>query len=602
MDLTSYKARNAASPEDALQEVYARVERYPDPAVWIYRLSRDAVLAQLRAATLRLGKGIAQPLLGVPFAVKDNMDVAGLPTTAACPKYAYVASRTATAVQRLLDAGAILIGKTNLDQFATGLVGVRSPYGACRNTFDDRYIAGGSSSGSAVAVAAGLVSFSLGTDTAGSGRVPAAFNNIVGLKPTRGLVSAAGIVPACRTLDCVSVFALTCTDACQVLEIIAGHDEADPFSRRAPLPWRTARMPTKFRFGVPHEDLEYFGNAHYAALYEDAIVRLRQLGGVPVAVDLEPFREAAALLYGGPWVAERYAAVKGLIESDPDALLPVTRTILQRAKLIGAVETFEAMYRLAAIQAAAERAWSKMDVMLLPTAGTIYTRAEVDADPIQLNTHLGTYTNFVNLLDCSAIAVPSGLTKQGLPFGVSLIASAWCDGKLWRLGEMLHRSTNLTLGATGHAMPSTRATSEPALPSGGVCLAVVGAHLSGQPLNWQLTRRGALLVKTCRTAAAYRLYALTHCSPPKPGLVRAPAGQPGAAIEVEVWLMSEEAFGGFVATIPAPLGIGVLALEDGTQVQGFICEPYGTENANDISHYGGWRAYLADVYPPQPQV
>ena len=594
MDLRSVMAAIAHSPEGVLEEVLRRVGVCADDAVWIHRLSRDHVHQQLAGAKARKAGGASLPLFGVPFAVKDNIDVAGLPTTAACPDFSHIAAKTATSVQRLIDAGAILIGKTNLDQFATGLVGTRSPYGACRNVFDDRYISGGSSSGSAVAVAAGLVTFSLGTDTAGSGRVPAGFNNIVGLKPTRGLVSASGVVPACRSLDCVSVFALTCDDAATVLQVMAGHDATDSFSRIAPLNWAMSQPATTWRFGIVKQHAKFFGNAEYAAEYDAAIARIIVLGGTAVEVDYEPFAQAASLLYGGPWVAERYAAIADFIERRPQSLLPVTRSIIEKATQITAVQTFNAMYELTALRAQADHIWRQLDLLLLPTAGTIYTHAEVEADPMQLNANLGCYTNFVNLLDCAAIAVPSGMTKSGLPFGVTLVAPAWRDAMLWKLGARYHAETKLSLGATGHAMPATEVATPGKAPAPGfVRVAVVGAHLSGQPLNWQLTQRNATLVRTCRTAPVYRFYALTNSAPLKPGLVRVPGGEKGHAIEVELWDMPHEAFGSFVNEIPAPLGIGTLTLEDQTTVKGFVCEPYGVVGTTEISHLGGWRAYLA---------
>ncbi len=588
--------RLRASPEAVIDDVLRRRDEYADPAVWIHRLSREQVLGQLEAARSTARAGVAQPLLGVPFAVKDNMDVAGLPTTAGCPDFSYIATRTAAAVQRLHDAGAILVGKTNLDQFATGLVGTRSPFGACKNTFDPRYISGGSSSGSAVAVAAGLVSFSLGTDTAGSGRVPAAFNNIVGLKPTRGLVSTAGVVPACRSLDCVSIFSLTCDDAVRILRLVAGIDDADAFSRPAPPNWASLAMPRAWRFGIPRGAMQFFGYDDYARLYAAAIDRMAALGGTCVEVDYEPFAQAAQLLYGGPWVAERYAAIKPFIERSPQSLLPITRSIIEKARQLTAVEAFEATYRLAELRAQADRVWRDVDVLLLPTAGTIYTHDLVAADPLRLNTNLGHYTNFMNLLDCCGIAVPAGLTGGGLPFGVTLAAPAWRDALVGAIGQWMQEAAALPMGATGHAMPTSppASRSSPAQPAAGhVHLAVVGAHLTGQPLNWQLTEHHAVKVRACRTAPLYRLFALADTTPPKPGLVRVNRGDAGHAIEVEVWDISQPGLGRFMTNIPPPLGIGTLTLEDGQAVRGFICEPCALEGATDISRFGGWRSYLA---------
>jgi allophanate hydrolase len=538
------------------------------------------------------------PLYGVPFAVKDNIDVEGRPTTAACPAFAYTASDSATVVRKLCNAGAILVGKTNLDQFATGLVGTRSPYGACRNPFDARYISGGSSSGSAVAVAAGLVSFALGTDTAGSGRVPAAFNNIVGWKPTRGRVSTAGFVPACRSLDCPSVFALTCDDAATVARVASGFDAADPYSR-PPEEFAAAapEFPGKFRFGIPADNqLEFFGNGAGPVLFRQAAQRMEELGGVAVSIDYAPFLAAAKLLYEGPWIAERLAAIRGFHAAHADAILPVTRSIIGGAARTSAVEAFEGQYELRRISRLAQEQWRRMDVLLLPTAGRIYTIDDVQREPLQLNRNLGYYTNFVNLLDLAAVAVPNGFEPGGLPNGVTLIGPMGTDDALLKLAGRFHRATGLTLGATGNPMPAPPAapieTAPPAAASpAGVQLAVVGAHLSGMPLNHQLTDGGGKLVRACRTAARYRLYALPGTTPPKPGLVRAAAG--GGAIDIEVWELSAEAFGKFVAAIPPPLGIGTIELEDGSLVKSFLCESYVTDAAPEITALGGWRQYMA---------
>lgn len=582
----AYRAGGLA-PDRVAEEVLARIARHRDNPIWISLVPERELLARAAALARDARARERLPLYGLPFAVKDNIDVAGMPTTAACREFAYTPSRSATAVDRLLDAGAMLVGKTNLDQFATGLVGARSPYGAVRNAFDPAFIAGGSSSGSAVAVALGLASFALGTDTAGSGRVPAGFNNVVGLKPTRGLVSTAGVVPACRTLDCISVFALTCADARAVLEVLDAADPADEFARES----RAAAWGPDgaFRFGVPREDaLRFFGDRDYARLFDAAVGRLRGLGGTPVAIDLAPFLGAAELLYDGPWIAERYAALRGFLDRRPEAVLPVTREVIDTARRYTAADAFEAAYRLAALKRDTAGVWATVDVLLLPTAGTIYRIAEVEADPIGLNANLGRYTNFVNLLDLAAVAVPSGFRSDGLPFGVTLVARALRDRWLAWLGDRYHRATGAKLGATDVALPAA-APSRPREPET-VQVAVVGAHLSGQPLNGQLTERGAALVRTCRTAPLYRLYALPGANPPKPGLVRA---APGASIEVEVWQMPLAGYGSFVAGIPAPLGIGTLELEDGSRVQGFVCEAHATATALDISEYGGWRAWLA---------
>jgi allophanate hydrolase len=533
-------------------------------ATWILKISPD----QRRSSS-------AGPLAGKTFAVKDNIDVAGLPTTAACPEFAYVARETAPAVQRLIDAGAVLVGKTNLDQFATGLVGVRSPYGVPGNAFNADYIPGGSSSGSAVAVATGQVDFSLGTDTAGSGRVPAAFNNLFGLKPTKGLISTRGVVPACRSLDCVSIFSRTAAEARSVLDVMRGFDAADPFSRPASPPPRA--MPRSFercRIGVPRaSQLEFFGNDEAAALFHAFLSRARDLGGEISEIDFAPFLETARLLYEGPWVAERYAAIREFIERKPEALHPVTRQIIGGATRHRAVEAFQAYYRLQELRRAVAPVWSEIDVLLTPTAGTIYKVSEVEADPVRLNSNLGYYTNFMNLLDLAAVAVPAGFQANGLPFGVTLAAPAFTDEALIQLAEIAHGG----------------ASSASAAAQGTIALAVCGAHMSGLPLNHQLTERGARLARTCRTAPGYRLYALTDFSPPRPGLVRA---EGGAAIEVEVWDLPAQHFGSFMAGIPAPLGIGTVALEDGGEVKGFLCEAHAVRSAREITLLGSWRRFL----------
>jgi len=572
------------SPVALLEEVLARLEGEDAHHIWIERLPREAVLAYARALE---GRDPAElPLYGIPFAIKDNIDLAGTPTTAACPAFAYRPEQSAHVVQRLIDAGAIPLGKTNLDQFATGLNGTRSPYGACRNAFDPDYIAGGSSSGSAVAVALGQVSFALGTDTAGSGRVPAAFNNLVGLKPTRGLLSTRGVVPACRTLDCVSIFALHAADAEAVLAAAADYDPRDAQAR----PGRPeAPFPPRFRFGVPRADqLAFFGDDAGAKLFAEAVGRLEGLGGRAVTIDFSPFLEAARLLYEGPWVAERYAAIRDFFDTRAEDVLPVIRTIIGQGRDFDAAQTFSGFYRLAELRRAAEAVMASVDLMLTPTAGRIYTIEALQADPIRRNSELGYYTNFMNLLDFAAVAVPAGFTPGGLPFGVTLFAPAFRDRALLALAARLHAALGGTMGATGWPLPTVDV---PEPREGIIEVAVAGAHLEGLPLNGQLTGRGAWLVERTRTSPDYRCYALAGGPPFRPGLIRVDEG--GAAIEVEVWAVPAEQFGSFVAGIPAPLGIGRVTLEGGREVSGFICEPRGIEGAEDITAFGGWRAYLA---------
>ena len=573
------------TPEKLVAEVLRRVEEACHPHVWIAKTSRERLLEMARALP---SKPTAElPLYGVPFAIKDNIDLAETPTTAGCPEFSFVPAESAAVVQRLIAAGALPIGKTNLDQFATGLVGVRSPQGACESVFDKNYISGGSSSGSAVAVAAGMVAFSLGTDTAGSGRVPAAFNNIVGHKPTRGLLSNRGVFPACRSLDCVSIFAGSCHDAQAVLDVAAGFDAADAYSR--PRPKWGVNFAEKFRFGVlPAGQREFFGEVEAGTLYEQAIARLRELGGEAVEFDYTPFLEAARLLYAGPWVAERRWALGKFFDEKPADIHPVVREIIGGAAKHDAVAAFDAQYKLQTLIQKTRAVWQQLDVLLLPTTGTTYRIADVLADPIKLNSNLGHYTNFVNLLDLAALAVPAGFRAgNGLPFGVTLIGPAFSDDALLALGARYHQALGGSVGATAAKISDQPLPKE---KNEGVLLAVVGAHLRGQPLNHQLTSRRARFVRATRTSPHYRLYALANTQPPKPGLRRV-VEKLAQGIEIEIWALDEAAFGSFVAEIPAPLGIGTLELEDGGSVKGFLCEPIGLEGARDITEFGGWRAF-----------
>ncbi|MFZ1990821.1 MAG: allophanate hydrolase [Alphaproteobacteria bacterium] len=580
-------ASGALTPVGVANECLRRADAYADPAVWITRAPADKVLERAEWLAARKELAATLPLYGIPFAVKDNIDCARLPTTAACPAFAHTPERNATVVTRLIDAGAILIGKTNLDQFATGLVGTRSPLGAPRSVFNAEYISGGSSSGSAVAVAAGLVSISLGTDTAGSGRVPAAFNNIVGVKPTRGLLSATGVVPACRSLDCVSVFALTISDASAVRAVAEAYDAADPYSRVA----ARRALPTEyFRFGILAERArEFFGNADYASLYRAAIENLKALGGEAVEIDFAPFRETGALLYDGPWVAERYAAIKSFIAEHEEAMDPTVRRIITGARKLSATAAFEGQYRLAALKQKADAEWQRADVLLLPTVPTHYKVSEVEADPIETNKRLGLYTNFVNLLDYCAVAVPAGFGANGLPFGVTLIAPAFADASLAVIADRLHKRVEAGLGKNRGAPIESPPPKAPAPET--IEIFVVGAHLSGMPLNHELTALGGRLSRAANTAPCYRLLVLPNSTPPKPGLLRTSATQANG-IAGEVWSLTPEAFGRFVAKIPAPLGIGKLALEDGTEVSGFLCEAFALDGAKEITALGGWRRYV----------
>jgi len=578
------------SPAQSVARSFQRIRDHDDPAVFISLRDEADVLKEANALAAKDAARL--PLFGVPVAVKDNIDVQGLPTTAACPAFAYMPARDATAVAKLRAAGAIIIGKTNLDQFATGLVGVRSPYGIPINPIRGDLIPGGSSSGSAVAVSAGMVPLALGTDTAGSGRVPAMLNNIVGLKPSLGMISTTGVVPACRTLDCVSVFALTTDDAVTALAAMTSPDATDPFSRDRPLNQITP-MPGKLRLGVPRNgQLIYFGDKASEAAYGDALKRWTALGAALVEFDLEPFYEAARLLYEGPWVAERYLVIRDLLASAPNSIHPVTREIAAAGARLTAADTFAALYRLQGLRKVAERTFSGIDALVLPTAPTAYTTAQVLANPIELNSRLGTYTNFVNLLDLCGLALPAAIKSNGVPFGITLLAPAGRDALLASIGRVFHADTRLSMGAKSltqpplAALPVREATDE-------IPIAVVGAHLSGMVLNRELTALGGRLLESATTAPDYRLYALST-TPPKPGMLRVEAGA-GTSIALEVWSLSASAFGQFVAAIPPPLSVGTIRLMDGRGVKGFIVEPAAITDARDISEFGGWRAYMAEA-------
>jgi allophanate hydrolase len=579
------------APAQTVARSYQRIRDYNDPAVFIsLRDEKDAIAEADKLA--RQTDAAHLPLYGVPVAVKDNIDALGFPTTAACPAFSFTPVHDSTAVAHLREAGAIIIGKTNLDQFATGLVGVRSPYGIPKNPIREDLIPGGSSSGSATAVSAGLVPLSLGTDTAGSGRVPAMLNNIVGLKPSLGMISTAGVVPACRTLDCISVFALTVDDAALALSVMAGLDPADPFSRDRPLSAITP-FPANVRLGVPRNgQLIFFGDKKAEAAYGEALQRWRALGATLVEFDLEPFYETARLLYEGPWVAERYLVIRNLLASAPDAIHPVTREITAAGARLTAAETFSALYRLQGLRRIAERAFAHLDAMVLPTAPTAYSTAQVLANPIELNSRLGTYTNFVNLLDLCGLALPAAMRPDGIPFGITLLAPAGRDAWLASIGRVFHADTKLTVGAKGVAQPPL-ATLPASAVGDEIPIAVVGAHLSGMALNSELTALNGRLLEATTTAPDYKLYALAT-TPPKPGMLRVEAGK-GAAIELEIWALSASAFGKFVNAIPPPLSIGTVRLADGRGVKGFLVEPEVLGQARDITAYGGWRKYMAET-------
>ncbi|WP_373187947.1 allophanate hydrolase [Halopseudomonas sp.] len=570
------------TPRTALEQLHVQLDGQ-DPA-FIHVLSTAELGAQLDALEA-LPDASQLPLYGIPYVVKDNIDVAGLPTTAACAEYAYTAKADSTCVARLRAAGAVVLAKTNLDQFATGLVGTRSPFGAVPNSFDSKYISGGSSSGSSVSVARGLVPFSLGTDTAGSGRVPAAFNNLVGLKPTRGRFSTTGVVPACRSLDCVSIFALNVADAEAVAGVMEGFDATDGYSR--PAPAAASLLPVKPRLGIP-ASLPWFGDSQYAAAWEASLAKLQALGVELVELDYTPMQQLAELLYGGPWVAERYAAVSEFMDAHADLMNSVVRGILAQAQNFTATDTYKAEYRRADLARTIQALMGSVDALVVPTTPRMPTLEEVEQDPVGVNSQLGTWTNFVNLADCSALALPAGLREDGLPFGITLIGGAWQDGSLAEFGRRWEAFAPWKAGATDRTLPASVVATQ--APAGHVRLAVVGAHLSGMPLNTQLTERHARFVESTFTAGNYRLYALPNTTPPKPGLIRA---SEGAAIAVELWDVPVDLFGSFVALVPAPLGIGTLTLQDGREVKGFICEGAAVDGATDITHLGGWRAYIA---------
>jgi allophanate hydrolase len=581
--------RSGAAPEETIARTFARIRQHNDPAIFITLRDEKDVIAEAKALA---AKGdMSLPLYGVPFAVKDNIDIGGMPTTAACPDFAYTARKDATCVARLRAAGAIPIGKTNLDQFATGLVGVRSPYGVPRNTFDAKIIPGGSSSGSGVAVAAGLVPLALGTDTAGSGRVPAGLNNIVGLKPSLGAISTAGLVPACRTLDCPSVFALTVDDAWAAFAVMAGPDIADPYTRNRPI-GVPGPVASHLRIGVPIKgERVFFGDKISAQEFEAAVARFEKLGATISEIDVEPFYETARLLYEGPWVAERFLTAQKLIASSPDSLHPVTYQIIMGGARASAPDAFAAFYKLEDLRRVRDHVFRAIDVLLVPTIPTAYTVDQVLADPIQLNSRLGTYTNFVNLLDLAGLALPASLRPDGFPFGITLLGVSGSDALLASLGRVFHADTQLPLGATTRSQPAL-APLGAAPRAGEIALCVVGAHMSGMPLNGELKSYGARFLEAAQTAPDYRLFALNGRPPARPGMLRVAAGQ-GTSLALEVWALPADGFGRFVAAVPAPLSIGTVRLADGRGLKGFLVESDGVNGARDISGFGSWRKFVA---------
>ncbi|MBO0740445.1 MAG: allophanate hydrolase [Hyphomicrobiaceae bacterium] len=577
---------------DTVQRTFHRIREVADPAIFISLRKKEEVFAEARQLA---HAEPSLPLYGVPFAVKDNIDVAGLPTTAGCPAFAYTPGDDAHCVARLKAAGAIVIGKTNLDQFATGLVGMRSPYGMPRNPLRADLVSGGSSSGSAVAVATGIVPLALGTDTAGSGRVPAGFNNIVGLKPSVGLISVTGVVPACRSLDCVAIFTLTVEDAFAALQVMADWDARDPYSRQI-APGVLAAPPQGLRIAVPRrEDKLFFGDDSAARSFAAAEDLVQAMGARLVEIDLAPFFAAGRLLYEGPWVAERMAAVGEFIAARPEHVHPITREIILQGAAKSAVDAFRGLYKLAELRGQTQKALAGIDALMVPTMPTPSTVTDVERDPIGPNARLGTYTNFVNLLDMAGIAVPVSLTADGTPYGVTLLAFAGRDEHLSGIGAAIHARTGLPLGALG----SARAPMPPlasGLRTDELAIAVVGAHMSGMMLNSELVGLGGRFLQRGRTSADYRLFALQGGTVSRPGLLRVAQGS-GHAIELETWALPAEGFARFVAAVPPPLSIGSVVLGDGSMVKGFLVEAEATYGAREISSFGGWRAFLAAELP-----
>lgn len=580
------------TPRELISKITTACDQVTDNPIWITRLTPE----QLNIYVERLETQAMDdlPLWGIPFAVKDNIDLANIPTTAACPDFTYTPTDHAFVVQQLINAGAIPIGKTNMDQFATGLVGVRSPepWGPCKNAFDDAIISGGSSSGSGVAVSLGLVSFSLGTDTAGSGRIPASLNNIVGLKPSRGLLSNRGVVPACKSMDCISIFALTADDANTVLDVAAKADTKEPYSRVNRYDngqhYFGTDIKNRLTIGVPQlNQCDFFGNKEAQAIYEDKIERLKKIANIK-EMDFSPLFEAAKLLYEGPWVSERKIAIEGV---EPHSLLPVIDTIINQSVSLSAEEVFLSSYRLAELKQLADELCSSVDVMLTPTAGTYYYLNDVLNNPIQLNSNLGYYTNFMNLLDYAAVSVPVGQYENGVGFGVTVFSHAFTDKYLLSIARNIQQQFSLQLGATTLSYHPKELSTQSVAAT--IDVVVCGAHLEGLALNWQLSERGAKLVQKTTTSPHYRFYALAGGPPKRPGLIR--DSENGAAIEIEVWRVPKANFGSFVAEIPHPLGIGKVELADTSWCSGFICETAGLEGADDITEFGSWRKYLGQL-------
>lgn len=594
LSLDLFSLRNAyinrlITVTEVIHEVLDRAGKFNEYHIWISLQESETLLAA--AKKLEQQDPQQLPLYGIPFAIKDNIDVAGLPTTAACPCFSYLPQQTAFAVQLLLNAGAVLIGKTNMDQFATGLTGARSPepYGICKNSLNPDYISGGSSSGSAVAVALDIVSFALGTDTASSGRVPAAFNNIVGLKPTRGLISCSGVLPACRSLDCVSIFSRSVLAAEYVLDILAVADPGDMYVRNERLwlePVENVGKTSKLRFGVPKpEQLNFFGDDEGGDLFKATISALQTIGDV-VEIDFQPFLDAAVLLYDGPWIAERYVGIRDFVEAHPEQLHLVIRQVLSTAQGKNAIDAFSALHRLQYLKQQTQSLLRGLSCMVTPTAPRIYRIDEVLADPVRLNSNLGYYTNFMNLLDLCAVAIPSGFYTNGLPFGITLFSGALSDRRLLDIAKQIQAVERIKLESIGSGVDHPK---DLVGSNGYQRIAVCGAYMHGLPLNRQLLELGARFYATPRSSANYRLYAQAIAPPERPGLIRDDAQ--GQSIELELWDLPKARWADFIRNIKSPLCIGSIELEDGEWVYGFLCDHYPIVSSVEITGFGGWRNY-----------
>ena len=587
----AYRAKDT-TPRKLIAGLLAKAAALnPEFHLFIHLLSEAEIAPYLDA--LETQDIDSHPLYGIPFAIKDNIDLAGIPTTAGCPAFAHTPAESATLVAHLISLGAVPIGKTNLDQFATGLNGTRSPYGKCRNSVHADFPAGGSSAGSSLAVALGVASFALGTDTAGSGRVPAALNNLVGLKGTKGLLSTAGVVPACRTLDCVTYLTATAREASELLALTARPDPRDAYSRVNPQfndASAFGEVPA-FRFGIPSA-LEFAGCAESPALFEQARKALEAAGGTAVEIDFAPFAEAARLLYEGPWVAERYSVAGQLMETQPDAVLPVIRDVLAKAPGTTAVDAFRAQYRLQALKQVCDTVMGEVDFVLTPSIPRPVTLAELEADPIGPNSLLGYYTNFMNLLDYAAVSVPAGFMANKLPWGVTVFGRPFTDQYLLSIADRLQRISGLPVvgGSAFDVTPLPRQAH-----GDRARVVVCGAHMEGLPLNWQLLKRGGRLLERTASAPCYRLFEIEGAMA-RPGMTRVSDGN-GSSIEVEVWELPSTELGSFLTAIPAPLGLGKVELADGRWETGFICDTFGLEGAREITSFGGWRRWIANSAP-----